>query len=147
MTAWMDTDHEGAAWRYRKGCRCFDCTEAHTAYRRDYEAMRRETRGSMRAEDIKSRLLADDSTAWMAAGACRNPDLGDRKERVDTFFVDEYVGSTHAYDAARRVCNICDVRETCLEYAFRHMIRDGVWGGMSPRQRSAEARRRLEVAS
>jgi WhiB family redox-sensing transcriptional regulator len=142
------TPHEGAAWRYRHGCRCPDCTEAHTEYRRQYEANRRETRGSMRAEDIKLRLLADDSVEWMEKGACRNPELGNVKQRIDTFFVDQHISSTDAYTAARRICNGCPVTDQCLEYAFRHGLRDGVWGGMSPRQRIAEARRRrLVVAS
>ena len=39
---------------------------------------------------------------------------------------------------AKRVCFACPVREECLEYALDHDIDDGIWGGMSPRERRRE---------
>jgi WhiB family transcriptional regulator, redox-sensing transcriptional regulator len=36
---------------------------------------------------------------------------------------------------AQQVCGACDVRAECLEYALKHAIRHGVWGGMSERER------------
>lgn len=38
---------------------------------------------------------------------------------------------------AKTVCGNCAVRQECLEYAFQHDIRFGVWGGLSERQRRA----------
>lgn len=37
--------------------------------------------------------------------------------------------------AALRLCGGCPVRERCLEYALKHKIRDGIWGGMTGGQR------------
>lgn len=37
---------------------------------------------------------------------------------------------------AINMCNSCDVREQCLEYALQHDERDGIWGGKTPRERA-----------
>jgi WhiB family redox-sensing transcriptional regulator len=37
--------------------------------------------------------------------------------------------------AAKRICQNCDVRSQCLEYALAHDERFGVWGGLSARER------------
>jgi WhiB family transcriptional regulator, redox-sensing transcriptional regulator len=36
---------------------------------------------------------------------------------------------------AKGVCNSCEVRLDCLEYALRHGEKFGIWGGMSERER------------
>ena len=55
--------------------------------------------------------------AWMADAACRHhPEL-------DWFDLDCYL---HAVLA---VCATCPVGDHCLDYAIRHELRDGVWGG------------------
>ena len=36
---------------------------------------------------------------------------------------------------ARRVCRGCPVRVACLRFALDHDERDGIWGGLSERQR------------
>src|ERR1700758_5525879 len=38
---------------------------------------------------------------------------------------------------AKAVCNNCEVRLDCLEYALRHGEKFGIWGGMSGRGRPA----------
>ena len=43
---------------------------------------------------------------------------------------------------AKKVCAACPVRETCLEYALDNHERDGIWGGLSERQRRKVARLR-----
>lgn len=50
--------------------------------------------------------------------------------------------------AAKTVCESCHVRQQCLDYAIRHHINDGIWGGVSERQRRRiiTKRNRTEVA-
>jgi hypothetical protein len=45
---------------------------------------------------------------------------------------------------ARRICRSCPVRSECLDYALTYPVTDlhGVWGGLTPRQLAAEAKRR-----
>jgi len=56
-------------------------------------------------------------------------------------------GKGESYEPAKRICAACPVRPECLEYALAAgEWRHGVWGGMSPRERRAEARRRAATA-
>jgi hypothetical protein len=41
----------------------------------------------------------------------------------------------------KRMCGTCPVKQRCLEWALVHE-RYGVWGGMTPRERIVERRRR-----
>ena len=125
-----------SAYRYNhRQCRCDGCKEANRIYQQEYQIRR--GRVSQRAEDVKARRLAADPVNWMNDAACSAPDIP-----TNTFFVEETNHSTHAYDDARRICMACPVQSECLEYAFRHHIHDGFWGGLSPRQRREVARRR-----
>ncbi|GHJ41825.1 WhiB family transcriptional regulator [Streptomyces sp. TS71-3] len=36
---------------------------------------------------------------------------------------------------AKRICELCQMREACLEYALTHDERFGVWGGLSEKER------------
>ena len=47
-------------------------------------------------------------------------------------FFPEKGGSTRE---AKRVCQSCDVRSDCLEYALENDERFGIWGGLSERER------------
>jgi WhiB family redox-sensing transcriptional regulator len=47
-------------------------------------------------------------------------------------FFPEKGGSTRE---AKRICQGCDVRAECLEYALAHDERFGIWGGLSERER------------
>jgi WhiB family redox-sensing transcriptional regulator len=47
-------------------------------------------------------------------------------------FFPEKGGSTRE---AKRICQGCDVRAECLEYALGHDERFGIWGGLSERER------------
>ena len=62
--------------------------------------------------------------SWMAGAACRgmNPAL---------FFPSDRVG----VGAAQPVCRRCRVCAACLEYALERQVVDGVWGGVSERDR------------
>jgi len=47
-------------------------------------------------------------------------------------------------ETAQRVCQVCEVRIECLEYALKNRIEHGVWGGASERERRRILRRRRE---
>jgi WhiB family transcriptional regulator, redox-sensing transcriptional regulator len=49
--------------------------------------------------------------------------------------------------AAKEICRSCPVRTQCLDYAIKHAIRYGLWGGMNEDERFRERRRRLRQAS
>jgi hypothetical protein len=51
-----------------------------------------------------------------------------------------------ANTVAKRICAQCPIRLRCLEVAIANNYRDGVWGGLSPRERAAIARRKERVA-
>lgn len=42
--------------------------------------------------------------------------------------------------AAKRTCRTCPVRAQCLDWAVTTGEPNGVWGGMSPRERRAHTR-------
>ena len=71
-------------------------------------------------------LLDDDEGAygWQAEVLCAQTD-------PEAFFP-EKGGSTRE---AKSVCQKCNVKEQCLEYALAHDERFGIWGGLSERER------------
>ena len=72
---------------------------------------------------------------WRELAACRGADL-------DLFFP----GRGESAEPARRVCARCPVREPCLDYALRHGIVHGIWGGLAERDRRALRSRRVGAA-
>jgi WhiB family redox-sensing transcriptional regulator len=72
------------------------------------------------------------STEWMAERRCSDVP-------TSVFFPDDG-GSVQG---ARRVCQRCEVRAACLEYALAARIDDGVWGGATPRERQQILRERF----
>ncbi|HVM68196.1 MAG TPA: WhiB family transcriptional regulator [Acidimicrobiales bacterium] len=63
-------------------------------------------------------------TEWMAEGRCSDVP-------PSVFFPSDGVG----VDAARKICQDCEVKGLCLEYALVNRIDHGVWGGTSERER------------
>jgi WhiB family redox-sensing transcriptional regulator len=47
---------------------------------------------------------------------------------------------------AKAICNACEVKAECLDYAIVNGEKFGIWGGMSERERRRVRRQRL-VAS
>jgi len=77
-------------------------------------------------------IYVDDSLlAWQDRALCAQTD-------PEAFFP-EKGGSTRE---AKKVCNGCEVRAECLDYALANDERFGIWGGLSERER-----RRLKKAA
>ena len=76
------------------------------------------------ADDADLFALVDGPLAWQqhARGAQTDPEA----------FFPEKGGSTRE---AKAVCQSCEVREECLEYALANDERFGIWGGLSERER------------
>jgi WhiB family redox-sensing transcriptional regulator len=68
------------------------------------------------------RMDSDDS--WMVEGTCNSVD-------GDLWFPE--VG--HNANAAIKICRECPVQQRCLEWALAHNETEGVWGGVSARER------------
>ncbi|MET9879535.1 WhiB family transcriptional regulator [Actinacidiphila glaucinigra] len=72
---------------------------------------------------------------WGGQAACRISD-------ADVLFVEG--AEQHR---AKALCTGCTVRTECLAHALDHRIEDGIWGGMTERERRALLRRRPTVES
>jgi len=66
----------------------------------------------------------DEALAWQADALCAQTD-------PEAFFP-EKGGSTRD---AKRICEGCEVRSECLDYALENDERFGIWGGLSERER------------
>lgn len=62
---------------------------------------------------------------------------------ADLWFADDQP----SVDAAKRVCQGCEVRQACLDFAITNREQHGVWGGedLGGREREKKARRRAEL--
>ena len=47
---------------------------------------------------------------------------------------------------AKAICDVCPVIESCLEYAVSTREKEGVWGGMTARERRRLVRQRRRTA-
>ncbi|MBL5975609.1 MAG: WhiB family transcriptional regulator [Candidatus Leucobacter sulfamidivorax] len=70
------------------------------------------------------RVEEDEALAWQADALCAQTD-------PEAFFP-EKGGSTRE---AKRICEGCEVRSECLDYALANDERFGIWGGLSERER------------
>jgi len=68
--------------------------------------------------------------AWQEHGTCRG-------EGTDIFFHERYL---HAVREAKKLCDICVVRQSCLDFAIENDC-VGVWGGLTTVERRHEIRR------
>ena len=85
--------------------------------------------------------MTDYATDWRAAGACLGAD-------PDLFFpiaVGEAAGTQVAL--ALRICDRCQVRQQCLEFAMRTGESHGIWGGTTPDDRARARRARTRRAA
>ena len=84
----------------------------------------------MRELFILDESLHDSSGDWHEKALCTQTD-------PEAFFPELGVSAR----AAKKVCQICEVRVECLEAALENNERHGVWGGLSERERRKLERR------
>ena len=72
---------------------------------------------------------------WRDLGACRGLEPG-------MFYPEEEDDA----QIAKSVCEQCDVRVACLEYALSSREKQGVWGGATERERRRMIRQRRRTA-
>ncbi len=58
-----------------------------------------------------------------------------------------YPVSDDAAEAAKAICAVCPVRELCLEYALTAREKEGVWGGLTEKERRRVIRQRRKTAA
>ncbi|OLT42076.1 WhiB family transcriptional regulator [Saccharomonospora sp. CUA-673] len=75
-------------------------------------------------EALADLLDITDEQDWQERALCAQTD-------PEAFFP-EKGGSTRE---AKRICQGCEVKDDCLEYALAHDERFGIWGGLSERER------------
>ena len=54
--------------------------------------------------------------------------------------------SDEAAEPAKAICRVCPVREPCLEHAITAREKQGVWGGLTERERRRLIRQRRRSA-
>jgi WhiB family redox-sensing transcriptional regulator len=72
---------------------------------------------------------------WRQRSACRGLD-------PEIF----YPATDEEADEAKAICAICPVRQMCLEHALAAREREGVWGGLTERERRRVIRQRQKTA-
>ena len=80
-----------------------------------------------KGEIVRELFILDEGAeefGWQERALCAQTD-------PEAFFP-EKGGSTRE---AKRICQGCEVRAECLEYALGHDERFGIWGGLSERER------------
>ena len=73
--------------------------------------------------------------SWRQRAACRGVD-------PDIF----YPVSDDDLEEAKAVCASCSVRQACLEYSLAAREREGVWGGLTERERRRIVRQHRKSA-
>lgn len=122
----MSPVRHGTHATYSNGCRCDPCREANTAYIREWR------KKDKTMPDLP--LLNAPPEAWEEHASCAG-----RDDLVTTFFPE--VGGNGNSTPAKAICRGCPVRIDCLDFALRHRIEHGVWGGKSPSERKKLRRR------
>lgn len=76
-----------------------------------------------------NRVVDWSSNDWRQLSACRDVD-------PSIFFPIGGSGfAVEQIDEAKKVCNVCAVREDCLDFALRANQEAGIWGGTSEEER------------
>jgi WhiB family redox-sensing transcriptional regulator len=76
--------------------------------------------------------LAIGELSWQDYANCRGAD-------ADLFFPERGASTRKA----KAICNACDVKAECLDFAIVQGEKFGIWGGMSERERRRVRRQRI----
>lgn len=79
--------------------------------------------------------LAVGELSWQDYANCRGAD-------ADLFFPERGASTRKA----KAICNACEVKNQCLDYAIINGEKFGIWGGMSERERRRVRRLRTVAA-
>jgi WhiB family redox-sensing transcriptional regulator len=75
-----------------------------------------------------------ESSDWRDGATCRHHD-------PELFFPEGTAGpAKREADRAKQVCQSCPVRRPCLDFALRHGLAFGIWGGTTGEERRAMRR-------
>lgn len=55
----------------------------------------------------------------------------------DFWFPENAAEQRSRIDVIKRICGACVHQKSCAEFAIKEDIQDGIWGGMTPRERTA----------
>lgn len=78
-------------------------------------------------EEIRKPLILREPMTWMEKGACRGVD-------ADQFFPEKGSAGGHYKIVIEEFCNVCSVKESCLNFAIDNNEL-GIWGGTTSRKR------------
>jgi WhiB family redox-sensing transcriptional regulator len=83
---------------------------------------------------MQQQTLVGNNTAWRAQARCLGSD-------PDLFFPLGGTGEPLAQaETAKRICQECEVRNVCLQYALETNQVTGVWGGTTEEERRSVRR-------
>jgi WhiB family redox-sensing transcriptional regulator len=76
----------------------------------------------MSIQDVELPILRhpDSDSSWRDVALCRRSDV-------------DFFGSN--WHVAVKVCNVCMVKQQCLDFALKNDIGSGIWGGLTPKAR------------
>jgi hypothetical protein len=80
-------------------------------------------------EEIRKPVILREPMTWMKRGACKNAP-------ADQFFPEKSSGSTDYKIVIAEYCNVCPVKQSCLNFAIDN-FEVGIWGGTTTRGRAA----------
>lgn len=80
---------------------------------------------------LKRSVKPRDDMKWADHAACIDTP-------IELWFQDF---GNHFDVTALRICRSCKVRTDCRDYAIERELDDGIWGGMTPKQRRTFSRR------
>lgn len=77
----------------------------------------------------------NENPEWMKKARCRETD-------PEIFYPEQ--GSGHYIATqAKRICNSCEVKVECLQYALDNNEAHGIWGGLNEKSRRQYKRKRV----
>ena len=84
---------------------------------------------------LNTDTLLDLGQEWREFAAC--------SDRTDDLFFPSSESDISMARAAKAVCQSCPVQEECLQYSLDTGQTEGIWGGLTSRERRVARRRRV----